>query len=142
MIMTDSTLIKANASLDSLVPIEAGAAASQKAARQEAKSKLGPAVSKGISNSTHISRTDKESNLANKEGGPRELKYKIHNSIDGLSRIIIDTKVTSGKNHKPQIYIERLNYLAQKYRLAIKGVIADRGYGPREIVETLQKQVL
>lgn len=112
IIITDSTLIKANASLDSLVPIDSQAAGSEKTARQNATSKLGPPPSRKISNSTHISKTDKESSLAKKEGSPRELKYKVHNSIDALSRVIIDTKVTSGKAHEFQIYIGRINYIA------------------------------
>jgi hypothetical protein len=138
--VTDSTLIKANASLDSLIPSEAKAVVDQKVARQNATSKLGPPASRQISNSTHISKTDRESSLAKKEGSPRELKYKVHNSIDALSRVIIDTKVTSGKIHESQIYIDRISYMAQSRGLAIKEVIADRGYGSREIINTLQKQ--
>jgi len=140
IIMTDSTLIKANASLNSLAPITYQGAACERAARKKAINKLGPPVSRSISNSTHISKTDKDSSLAQKEGSPRELKYKVHNSIDAISRVIIDTKVTSGKTHDSQVYIDRINYMRQKYALAIKEVIADRAYGSREIIETLQKE--
>ncbi len=139
-IMTDSILIKANASLNSLTPIEAKAAVCEKAARKAAINKLGPPVSRSISNSTHISKTDKDASLAQKEGSPRELKYKVHNSIDALSRVIIDTHVTSGKVHDSQVYIERLNNIREKYSLTIKEAIADRAYGSREIIETLQKE--
>ncbi|MHB9148136.1 MAG: transposase, partial [Candidatus Amoebophilus sp.] len=138
--MTDSTLIKANASLNSLTPIETKTALSEKAARKRVKNKLGLPQSKTISNSTHISKTDKDSSLAKKEGSPRELKYKIHNSIDALSRVIIDTHVTSGKTHDSQVYIERLNHIRGKYTLTIKEAIADRAYGSREIIDTLQRQ--
>ncbi|NEJ83103.1 transposase, partial [Rhizobium leguminosarum] len=137
---TDSTLIKANASLNSLTPIEAKAAVSEKVARKRVKNKLGLPQSRTISNSTHISKTDKDSSLAKKEGSPRELKYKIHNSIDALSRVIIDTYVTSGKTHDSQVYIERLNHIREKYTLTIKEAIADRAYGSREIIDTLQRQ--
>jgi hypothetical protein len=138
--MTDSTLIKANASLNSLTPIEAKAAACEKAARKAAINKSGPPVSRSISNSTHISKTDKDSSLAKKEGSPRELKYKIHNSIDAWSRVIIDRHVTSGKVHDSQVYIEGLNHIREKYTLTIKEAIADRAYGSREIIEALQRQ--
>jgi hypothetical protein len=138
--MTDSTLIKANASLNSLTPIEAKAAACEKAARKAAINKLALPQSRSISNSTHISKTDKDSSLAKKEGSPGELKYKIHNSIDALSRVIIDTYVTSGKVHDSQVYIERLNHIREKYTLTIKEAIADRAYGSREIIEALQRQ--
>ncbi|ACE06506.1 hypothetical protein Aasi_1172 [Candidatus Amoebophilus asiaticus 5a2] len=139
-VMTDSTLIKANASLNSLTPIEAKAAAYEKVARKAAINKLGPPASRSISNSTHISKTDKDASLAQKEGSPRELKYKVHNSIDALSRVIIDTKVTTGKTHDSQVYIERLNHIRGKYALTIKEAIADRAYGSRAIIETLQKE--
>ncbi|ACP21087.1 transposase [Candidatus Amoebophilus asiaticus 5a2] len=145
IMMTDSTLIKANASLNSLTPIEAKAAVDEKAARKAAINKLGPPVSRSISNSTHISKTDKDVSLAQKEGSPRELKYKVHNSIDATSRVIIDTKVTTGKTHECGVYgvyIERIKYIIQKHKLNIKEVVADRGYGSREIIETLQKEVI
>jgi len=138
--MTDSTLIKANASLNSLTPVEAKAAVDEKAARKKVKNKLGQPANRSISNSTHISKTDKDSSLAKKEGSPGELKYKIHNSIDAISRVIIDTHVTSGKTHDSQVYIEKLNHIIQKYALTIKEAIADRAYGSREIIDTLQKQ--
>jgi len=139
-IMTDSSLIKANASLDSLVPIQFQEKVDQKARRRALKNKLTPPVTRSISNSTHISKTDKDASLAQKEGAPRELKYKVHNAIDAASRIIIDTKVTSGKIHECGVYIERIKYIIQKHSLSIKEVVADRGYGSREIIDTLQKQ--
>jgi IS5 family transposase len=138
--MTDSTLIKANASLNSLTPIAYQAAIDEKAARKTAINKPGPPVSRSISNSTHISKTDKDSSLAKKEGSPRELKYKVHNSIDAISRVIIDTHVTSGKVHDSQVYIERLNHIREKYTLTIKEAIADRAYGSKAIIENLQKE--
>jgi hypothetical protein len=112
--MTDSTLIKANAPLNSLNPIKAKAAVSGKVAGKRVKNKLGLPQSRTITNSTHISKTDKDSSLAKKEGSPRELKYKVHNSIDTLTRVIIDTHVTSGKTHASQVYIERLNPTSEK----------------------------
>lgn len=137
IIITDSSLIKANASLDALIPIDAKIAASENKARQDAKNKLGPPPSRKISNGTHISKTDQDSSLAKKAGSPRELKYKVHNSIDASSRVIIDPKVTTGKIHDSQIYLERLNYMAQKHGIA--AVMADRSYA-RAIIDTLQKR--
>ena len=50
----------------------------------------------GISNQTHRSRTDPDATLAPKKGTPLQLKYKVHQTIDADSRVILDSEVTTG----------------------------------------------
>lgn len=99
-----------------------------------------PIPSRKLSNKTHISKTDTDSSLAKKEGTPRSLKYKVHISIDADSRVRLDNKVTTGGFHETQIYLDWLSYIKDKYALPILSVIADRGYGSAENIQSLQSQ--
>ena len=94
-IITDDTLIEANASIESMVsrnPSESDEA-------EPRTDVTAPLPSKKLSNKTHISKTDPDSSLAKKEGTARSLKYKIHISIDADSKVILDNKVTTGGFH-------------------------------------------
>ena len=65
--MTDSILLDANASLDSLTLKE-----------KETNEAVIEKRKRTISNKTHVSKTDPEATLAFKSGTPRTLKYKAH----------------------------------------------------------------
>ena len=135
-IITDGTLIEANASIEPMVsrnPSESDEA-------EPRTDVTAPLPSKKLSNKTHISKTDPDSSLAKKEGTARSLKYKIHISIDADSRVILDNKVTTGGFHETQIYLDRLAHIKDKYELPILSVIADRGYGSAENIQFLQSE--
>lgn len=78
--------------------------------------------------------------LLTKKGVPQRLKYKVHNSIDAGSRIIIDTYVTTGKVHDSQPCLERLSFLKNTKNYPISQVIADRSYGSLDILLSLKEQ--
>ncbi len=134
-LMTDSTLIKANASLASLVAL-----APQDEPKKHYETGLHPPVGRKINNATHISRTDPDASLAHKKGTSQTLKYKVHHSIDSYKRIILDCYVTSGSMHESQVYMERLNHILKTYNIPFKKVVADRAYGSADILNQLIKQ--
>jgi transposase len=136
-VITDSTLIEADASLDSMVIKKASEPLSQ---QEKDNNTQALSLTKKLSNQTHISTTDSDSSLAKKPGSNKGLKYKVHTSIDADSRVILDNKVTTGSCHDTQIYLERLQYIQNKYNFLIKEVIADRGYGAAENIQSLQEQ--
>jgi transposase len=136
-IITDSTLIEADASLDSMVARDTSQEIEVIEPRQDMTA---PFPSRKLTNKTHVSTTDPESTLAKKEGAPKKLKYKVHTSIDADSRIILDNKVTTGACHETQIYLDRLEYIRAKYNLSIQEVIADRGYGAAENIQALNNK--
>ena len=86
-IITDGTLIEANASIDSMVSRDH----TECDKTEYRKDVTAPLPSRKISNKTHISKTDPDSSLAKKEGTPRSLKYKAHISIDADSRVVLDS---------------------------------------------------
>lgn len=99
-----------------------------------------PSSARKISNKTHTSHTDPDATLAQKKGTPRKLKYKVHQTIDADSRVILDVKVTTGAKHDNQPYLEQLERVRIKYDITIREAIADRGYGSANIIRSLQEQ--
>ena len=128
-ILTDSTLIQANASLGSLCPKNQGDLITIRN-QQEKK----------VSNETHISRTDPEASLAVKRNKVRALRYKVHNAIDADSRIILDSKKTTGACHDSVPFLSQLEEVESRYSLEIKEVVADRAYGSGSILVQLEQK--
>jgi len=139
-VMTDATLIPADAALDSLVHNDPQQARQEAEALQGRTRAIEPPATRRISNQTHTSRTDPDATLAQKRGTPRQLKYKVHQSIDANSRVILDTHVTTGARHDNQPYLEQLQRIEARCRLTIVEAIADRGYGSAAIIRTLTEQ--
>ncbi len=139
-VMTDTTLIVADAALDSLVHNDPEQARQEtEALRGRTKSVDRPAIRK-ISNQTHTSHSDPDATLAQKRGTPRQLKYKVHQTIDADSRVILDTHVTTGAVHDSQPYLEQLQRVRDRHKIRIREAIADRGYGSAAIIRAVQQQ--
>ena len=139
-VMTDATLIAADAALDSLVHNDPDQARQEAEALRGRTKTVDPPASRKISNQTHTSRTDPDASLAQKRGTPRHLKYKVHQTIDADSRVILDTEVTTGARHDNQPYVQQLQRVRDRYKITIREAIADRGYGSAAIIRTLQQQ--
>ena len=139
-VMTDATLIAADAALDSLVHEDPQQALQEAEALRGRTQAVDPPASRTISNKTHTSRTDPDATLAQKLGTPRQLKYKVHQTIDADSRVILDTHVTTGARHDNQPYLDQLQRIRNRYKLTIREATADRGYGSAAIIRTLQQQ--
>ena len=139
-VMTDATLIAADASLNSLIHNDPDKAQQEAEAGQRCKGLMDSSSKRNVSNQTHRSRTDEDATLAQKRGTPRQLKYKVHQSIDADSRVILDTEVTTGAQHDNQPYLDQLERIENRYRITIDEAIADRGYGSAAILRKLQEQ--
>ncbi len=138
-VMTDATLIAADASLDSLVHVDPEQAKNETHAQQRCGAFDGRSP-RMLSNQTHRSCTDPEATLAQKKGTPRQLKYKVHQTIDADSRVILDTEVTTGARHDNQPYLAQLERVRACYQITIGEATADRGYGSADIIRALQGQ--
>jgi IS5 family transposase len=136
--MTDATLIAADAASVSMV-LNQPAQAVQEKQLPSADSTERPAQPK-VSNDTHHSRTDPDATLARKDRTPLQLKYKVHQTIDAESRVILDTHVTTGAVHDSQPYLEQLQRIRQRHGIHIREATADRGYGSAAIIRDLQQQ--
>ena len=137
-VMTDATLIAADASLNSLIHNDPEEAAKE-AVTQERDHGLKDATSaRRVSNQTHTSRTDPDATLAQKKGTPQQLKYKVHQTVDADSRVILDIEVTTGARHDNQPYLQQLRRVEDRYQVKITEAIADRGYGSAKIIKALK----
>ena len=139
-VMTDATLIAANAALNSLIHNDPEEARKEAATQRQDRGMKDFSSARRVSNQTHTSRTDPDATLAQKEGTPRQLKYKVHQSIDADSRVILDTEVTTGARHDNQPYLGQLQRIRDRYQITIGEATADRGYGSAAIIRTLQEQ--
>ena len=140
-VMTDATLIAADASLNSLVHNDPEQAKREEEALASAADQSWSAQRK-LSNQTHRSRTDPEATLAQKQGTPRQLKYKVHQTIDADSRVILATEVTTGARHDNQPYLAQLRRVRDQHQVTICEATADRGYGSAAIIRSLQEQAV
>jgi transposase len=139
-VMTDATLIAADAATMSMVLNEPAPAEQDK---QSSPGSGGPPGTSGqlkVSNDTHHSRTDPDATLARKDRTPLQLKYKVHQTIDAETRIILDTHVTTGAVHDSQPYLEQLQRVSERLGIHIREATADRGYGSAAIIRHLQQQ--
>jgi transposase len=138
-VMTDATLIDADAGLESLVHNDPQQAKEEAQARRP-RGMVDRSTRHQLTNQTHTSRTDPDATLCQKRGSPRHLKYKVHQSMDADSRVILDTKVTTGARHDSQPYVDQLQRISDRCGIKIREAIADRGYGSAAIIGTLQKK--
>jgi len=129
-VMTDSLLFNANASLNSLQPVDKADGEPEITAYRKLEKRK-------VSNKTHKSVTDPDASLAFKRGTPRTLKYKAHVSIEGRSRLIIAIQVTTGATHDSQPFLQQLQYIQNHSKFHVRKVVADRAYGTGHIISTL-----
>ena len=141
-VMTDATLIAADASLNSLIHNDPGEAQKEEEAQRQRRGTIDGQAQRQLSNQTHRSRTDPDATLAQKQGTPRQLKYKVHQTIDADSRVILDTEVTTGARHDNQPYLAQLQRVRDQHKVTICEATADRGYGSAAIIRTLQEQAV
>jgi transposase len=140
-IITDGTIIEANASLNSLEANDPLVRLIEENNENEHRSNPdGKIINRKLSNKTHTSRTDPDSSLAYKTGTPRVLKYKGHYSIDSEYSIILDPFISTGADHETTHYIDRLDYIQKKFHLNYTEAVADRGYGTGNVLTALHKR--
>src|ERR1700704_3685437 len=139
-VMTDATLIAAAASLTSLVHHDPEIAKQEEEAQRHGRRTIDEKASRRLSNQTHRSRTDPDATLAQKKGTPLQLKYKVHQTIDADSRVILDSEVTTGARQDNQPYLEQIQRVRDRYKLIIDEAITDPGYGSAQIIQSLKEQ--
>ncbi len=141
-IVADATLVQADASVDSLVEREdadPNARALKNYERRYHDFRAGKRVRK-VANQTHVSASDPDATLVSRPGVHRKLCYKAHFSADAESRMVTDCYATTGARHECPVLPERIEYQRNSLGLAIREVIADRGYGRGPTYAQLRQQ--
>lgn len=128
-IMTDGSLIEADAAKKSLTPRDPDD-------KNDYIKKGGPRMT----NSTHVSKTDPESTLAGKESEKKFLSYKTHFMADFESRVILECPVTTGATHEVTVFSNNLEQMKKEQGVNVGEVIADRGFGSAVNLRYLERQ--
>ena len=138
-VMTDATLIAADASLDSLVHNDPEQAQIEAESQRRRRGMLDPSGQppRYRTGRTAVAPTPRP-RLAQKQGTALQLKYKVHQTIDAESRVILDAEVTTGGRHDNQPYLEQLRRVEDRCHCTIQEATADRGYGSAEILKALK----
>lgn len=93
----DSSLVKADASKDSIHRTSPELVAALRQAYAQEEQKLDEAPGKGV-NATHVSSSDPEATLARGGGTPvSQLSYKHHRMVDDAQGVITAVKTTAGQ---------------------------------------------
>lgn len=123
--ITDATLIRADASLDSLE-------------RRDGEEDDQYPRGRKLSNETHVSRSDYESTLVSRQNGPKQLCHKVHYVADSKKRVITGVSVTTGARPDYEVLPQQLDYCRSTLGLNFKKLVADKGYGRGKIYEYLK----
>ncbi len=146
-IMTDSTYIKADASMDSLrevliTPqefIQRLDENSDKSSDLDKNHKPGGGGNnqdKRYTNETHRSKSDPDSRIVSRKGMNAGLYYKEHRSLDSEG-YITDVYITAGNIADAEPYMARLKRQRAVFSMPIYSVVADRGYGISRLYKEL-----
>jgi transposase len=143
-VMMDGSYIKADAALDSLVPkpVEKDKAKEESNVTELKKVNKKSKYIKGkkFSNDTHVSQTDPDCKLAGKIGEPKQLRYKVHETIDSESRVILDAHVTDGAEVDGKQMLSRIDHIEETFSTTVEEFTADRGYGYGENLASLNQR--
>lgn len=130
-LITDASLIDADASIDSMRErddSDPDAQALKKYQKRYHDFREGKKQRK-LANQTHSSHSDPDATLVSRKGTYRKMAYKVHYTIDGDSRIIVDCHGTTGSTHECTVMPDRIIYQIKRFGLPVQEVIADKGYG-------------
>ena len=80
-----------------------------------------------------VSTTDEESGYYHRDNKEKGFMYLDHRTVDHKCNIIVDCYMTKGNVHDSTPYIERIEYLKNKFGFDIQRCAVDSGYDTLEI---------
>ena len=80
-----------------------------------------------------VSETDEESGYYHRDNKEKGFMYLDHRTVDSKCNIIVDCHITKGNVHDSKPYIERMEYIKDKFKFNIKEVGLDSGYDTIDI---------
>ena len=75
-----------------------------------------------------VSTTDNESGYYHRDNKEKGFMYLDHRTVDDKCNIIVDCYVTKGNVHDSNPFIERCEYIKNKFNFNIKNYAVDSGY--------------
>ncbi|MNV18554.1 hypothetical protein D3C71_1093840 [compost metagenome] len=83
------------------------------------------------------SSTDPESGYYHRDNKEKGFMYLDHRTVDSRANIIVDCHITKGNVHDSVPYIDRMEYIKNKFGFDIKEVALDSGYDTLDIKKYL-----
>ena len=80
-----------------------------------------------------VSNTDAESGYYHRDNKEKGFMYLDHRTVDDKCNIIVDCHITKGNVHDSKPFIERMEYIKNKFGFNIKEVGVDSGYDTIDI---------
>jgi len=129
-LFTDTSLIDANASNNSVVDTQSLKKYLNKSYRQLEKRLDDLRVPKTTpANSRHISTTDPDASVTRHSGDKSKLRYKTHRAVDQKHEVITATKITPGSVDDGEMLKEMLETHKENTQKELDTVVADSRYG-------------
>ena len=75
-----------------------------------------------------VSTTDKESGYYHRDNKEKGFMYLDHRTVDDKCNIIVDCYITKGNVHDSEPFINRCEYIKDKFNFNIKNYAVDSGY--------------
>ncbi len=126
----DATLVRADASIESMRPVEEFARdVFANNPPEEEKKKAGKKPGGRFSNKTHRSKTDPDATLMKKQNRTKaQLSYQCHMTVDSDHRVVTGVKATTGAITEGPCLPEIVEEQKEKYGFPVKDVCADKAY--------------
>lgn len=140
----DSVLVKANASMDSVIEKEAVEyiASLDAAAREEGVVRK-PSTSPKSLNKTHYSPTDSDARIATKPGKPSQLNYLGQVSVDTAHHVITNIEAHHADKRDSECLEQVLGHTIDNLSLhgmEVKEIITDTNYSSADALEAAEKR--
>ena len=143
----DATLVRADASKESMKPIEEFARevwdknpSREKQSKKESVEKDHLKKGQKLSNKTHRSTSDPDATLMKKTSkAEAHLSYHCHMVVESGSRFITRVMTTTGAQVEGQLLPEIIREQKEKYGFKVEDVAADKGYSSTENYAELEK---
>ena len=154
VILTDSTHIKANASMkaNTRILVERETTdymqrldkyEAEERERLEASGAIKPQrtgrMKKAKLMERTVSATDPDAGILNRRGKPEGMCYLSHQSVDAAHGIVVDAAVTPGNANDSGTYLGRIEYMREQLGFNIQTAGADGAYGTSMIYRAMEE---
>lgn len=141
----DSVLVKANASMDSVIKKDADEyiASLDDAAKEEEGGEKKPSASGKPLNKTHYSPSDPDARIATKPGKPSQLNYLGQVSVDTAHHVITNIEAHHADKRDSECFEQIIGHTIDNlssHGLEVKEIVADTNYSSADALKAADKK--
>ena len=125
----DTSLIRANVSMDALISRHLDAVEEANAPERDARTS---------GDFKKLCRTDPDATMATSSKAPLRPAYKQHTAVDDLAGVVVDVEIVTGEVHDTGRFEERLDAIEETLGVAPGRITADTIYGVGRVYAALE----